>query len=630
MTRLPFVVLLAIVLATSLAAASESPLGYYRSPSLNGDTVLFTAEGDLWTVGTDGGVARRLTSHLDEEIYGAISPDGEWVAFSADYEGPTEVYVMPLAGGLPSRITWHGDGANVVGWTPRGEVVYSAYYRVHRRQIYLEVVDPRTGATRPLPLMGAAEAAFDDAGTIFFTRYAFQGSHTRRYQGGTAQSLWRFDGADEAVPLTADHPGTDRHPMWWNDRLYFLSDRDASLDLWSMKSDGTDLQQHTHHHEWDVFEPSLHDGRIVYRLGADLRLLDLASGDDRIIPIRLSTDFDQRRVTWVDKPFDFLTSAYLSPDGDQVVLTARGEVFVAPVGQGRLVAAARNSGVRYRQARFAAGDDEAERDETIIALSDESGEVELWSLDPRGLEASAQLTDNGSILRFTTLPSPDGAKIAFSDKDNELWVFDRASGATTKIATSRYFGFRGFTWSPDSRWLAFSIPAENLFSRIGLYDSDAETGEGDEAIEILWATSDRFDSFDPVFSPDGKWLYFLSTRNLTNTVGSPWGPYAPQPHLDQTTEIFQLALVDGTRSPFAPPTELDDANKEDDAKQDNGKDKKKDKGKSDDAEAKDGATDDDDAITTRIEVEGLFDRLERVPTPAGNYAALAMTASHLY
>src|SRR5262249_23639888 len=243
-----------------------------------------------------------------------------------------------------------------VGWTPGGKILFATdrYATLPARQLVtLDLT--RTATVRTVvPLAQAADGCYDDAGkALFFTRLPFQGSHTKRYQGGTAQNLWKFrDGADEAVPLTSDYPGTSKNPRYWNGRVYFASDRDGTMNLWSMNANGHDLKQHTHHNGWDIATPCLSDGKIVYQLGADLRLYDIAADNDRHLPITLSSDFDQDREHWVKKPLEYLTSAHLSPDGDRVVLTARGRVFVAPHRQGRLVEATRKAGVRYRDARF--------------------------------------------------------------------------------------------------------------------------------------------------------------------------------------------------------------------------------------------------------------------------------------
>src|SRR3954465_9354390 len=242
-------VLAAIALAHPRAAADVPSLGYYRYPAIHGDTIVFTAEGDLWRVSVNGGVPQRLTTHPAEESHAAISPDGKTIAFSAEYEGPTEVYTMPINGGVPVRRTFEGNVAIVVGWSPDGKVLYGTQRHSTLPNVQLVTFDLTTGEHNILPLAQASEGAYsDDHKEFFFTRLPFQGSSTKRYKGGTAQNLWKFaDGAEEAVALVADYPGTSRNPMWWRDRVYFLSDQDGIMNIWSMKPDGSDRKQHTRH-----------------------------------------------------------------------------------------------------------------------------------------------------------------------------------------------------------------------------------------------------------------------------------------------------------------------------------------------------------------------------------------------
>ncbi len=307
-----------VVLVARLDAADavNTRPGYYRDPAIHGDTIIFTAEGDLWTVSVKGGAARRLTSNPGRESGAAISPDGQTVAFSAEYEGPMDVYTMPVEGGLPQRRTWDG-GAAVAGWTPDGRVLV-------RTSRYSTLPDPQlvaidsSGRREVVPLAQAAEASYTpDGHTLFFTRYDRQGSQTKRYQGGTAENIWRYDAGSEAVPLTADWPGTSHDPMFWDGRVYFLSDRDGVMNVYSMDRNGHGLKQHTHHHGFDVQWASLSNGRIVYQCGADLWLLDLKTGHDAIINITLVSDFDQLRDHWVKKPLEYLTGVHIAPDGER-------------------------------------------------------------------------------------------------------------------------------------------------------------------------------------------------------------------------------------------------------------------------------------------------------------------------
>lgn len=626
------VILAAFTLPANLAAAAPGPQGYYRMPALRGDTVVFVSEGDLWKVPLAGGAARRLTSHSGDESSPAISPDGGTVAFTAQYEGPTEVYTMPLTGGLPSRLT-HEGGA-VVGWTPDGRVIFTTTVYSTLPNPQLMTVDPATGAAGMIPLAQASDGVYDESGrTLFFTRLAFQGSQTKRYKGGTAQNLWRFaEGDSEARPLTGDYAGTSRRAMWWQGRVYFASDRDGCMNLWSMTPDGGDLRQHTRHSGMDVLGPSMDAGKIVYQLGADLRVLDVASGKDEGIEITLDSDFDQTRERWVRKPLEYMTSARVSPDGDRVALTARGRVFVAPHRQGRLVEADRQEGVRYRDARFMPDG------KTLLAMSDESGEVEFWTLPANGVGEAQQITRDGDVLRWEGVPSPDGRWVAHHDKNQRLWLLNMETKENRKIDESPVENVGDIRWSPDSGWIAYAIPGENLYRRVKLY----RVADGTTA----FATTDRYDSYSPAWSPDGKWLYFLSDRNLVSVVQSVWGPLQPEPFFDKTTKVYQLALTAGERSPFAPKDELHPADKDKSKDKDKGKDKdKKEPGKSDDDKAEGGASDKadeekkgadggegkkDKKVEVVIDLDGLEARLIEAPVPPGNYGGLAVNDKALF
>ena len=618
--KLRLLCLLSLFLPGALQA--EETLGYYRFPALHGDTVVFTAEGDLWRVGRQGGTATRLTTHPAEETYPAISPDGRTIAFSAAYEGPNEVYTMPIDGGLPVRRTFEGSDARVVGWTPGGEILYSTRHWSGLPANQLLRLDPATGKSVLLPLAQAADGDFTpDGKTLFFTRFAFQGSHTKRYRGGTAQSLWRYrEGDAEAIPLTADFQGTSREPMAWQGRVYFVSDRDGTLNLWSMDEDGHDLKQLTSHLGWDVTSPSLSDGRIVYQLGADLRIYDIAAARDAPLPIRLISDFDQMREAWVQSPMDYLTAFDLSPSGDRIVLTARGQVFVAPVKKGRFVEVTRKPGVRYREARFLPDG------KNVLALSDESGEVELWKLPANGVGSPEQLTSDGKVLRWDTLPSPDGKWIAHRDKDRQLWLLNVKTRQNSRIAVSAYSDFQDLEWSPDGRWLAWAVAGANTFQRIFLYDTSTS--------HTVAVTSDRFNSWSPTWSSDGKWLWFLSDRELRTLVPGPWGARQPDPFLTATTKIFGAALKKGLRSPFQPPDELHPDSGKDDDKDDKaeaeGKDDKKEEAKKGKEAEGDEPSKTSPLPKVVIDLDGLAERLVEVPVEAGNYDSLSANEDRLY
>ncbi len=594
-----------------MPAAPAGPLGYYRYPALRGETIVFVAEGDLWTVGVQGGAARRLTTHLEVEDHPAISPDGSLLAFTASYEGPYEVYTMPLEGGLPTRRTYHGEWASVAGWTPDGRVLYATQHFSTLPNTQLATVDPATGAIELVPLAQASEGVYEPTGrTLYFTRFARQWSYAKGYQGGTAQNLWRYtQGEAEAVPLTADYHGTSRHPMWWNGRIYFASDRDGTMNLWSMTPEGGDLRQHTRHDGWDVQSPSQSGGRIVYQLGADLHLVDIAADRDWIVPITLPSDLDQARERWIEEPAEHLSAAHISSDGTRLVLTAYGQVFVAPVKQGRLVEVTRTSGVRYRSGCFAADG------QSLLVLSDESGEVEWWRLSPTGTWPAEQLSTDGSVVRFDGVPSPDGRWIAYTDHNQRLWVFDARARRSTLVAESPEWIIGDPAWSPDSRWLAYGLAAANMLQQIQIYDLTEGRSRP--------VTSDRYRCWNPRWSADGHWLYLLSDRTFASRVSGPWGSRQPEPFFDEQTRIYLLALEPGLRSPFAPADELHAETPRDD-----------DTSRPAPADAGGGRAEIPGAAAppprVRIDFTGILERLEIVPVPAGNYEDLSVNSERLF
>ena len=597
---------------THTAGQAQEGLGLYRFPALHENTVVFAAEGDLWRVPATGGVAQRLTTHPRDERYPRISPDGSTLAFSAQYEGPTELYTMPLGGGLPVRRTYEGEASNATTWTPDGRLVYTTTHYATLPQNQLVALDLEENRLDRIPLYTATEGAYDETGlTLYFVRPAFHNNVTKRYTGGTARDVWKFvEGADEAVELTGDYDGESHSPMVWQGRVYFVTDRDGTMNLWSMDEYGNDVRQHSFHSGWDVKNPELDQGRIIYQLGADLWLYDIAADQARLVPITLASDFDQLREKWVDDPSSYVNSIHLHPKGESVVITARGRVFVAPVDRGRLVQASVKDGVRYRDVTFMPDG------ERLLGLSDESGELEWVTLPANGIGEEASLTDDGTILRFQGHPSPDGRWAAYTDNNRDLWILNVGTGEQTLVSQDQE-GVGGMSWSPDSGWIAYEKTAVNTFTQIKLY----RPGEGTRA-EV---TSDRVNSFAPVWDPAGDFLYFLSDRNLSSLVGSPWGPRAPGPFFDRANEIFHVSLRPGLRSPFAPGDEL---TPEEDSEEGGGRDS----GRSGEGGASQAGSESRGNTPDPVEIDlsGLMGRVKQVPTRSGNYRGLAVNDGVLF
>ena len=604
--------------------------GYYRDPALHGDTLIFTSEGDLWTVTVHGGTAHRLTSAPGQERAARISPDGKTVAFFANYEGPGEVYTMPVEGGVPQRQSWDG-GAEPAGWSPDGRLLIETRRYTTLPDASLVLIGSH-GDREMVPLATGSEGCYSaDGKTLFFTRFENQGSHTKRYKGGFIQHIWRYDGQGEAAPLTGDYAGISHAPMFWNGRVYFLSDRDGVMNVWSMDSEGHGLKQESHQKFFDAESATLWDGRVVYASGADLWSLDLKSGQEAVIPITLVSDFDQLRQHWVTKPLTYLTDAHLSPDGSRVVFTARGEIFTLPAKTGRVIrVAGSDSGVRYRAARFMPDG------KSIVALSTKTGETEFWKFPANGEGAPEQWTNDGKVLRWEGVPSPDGRWLAHHDKDQQLWIYDTKTKENKRIAQSMNGRFSDLSWSPDSQWLAYVVSADNDFDQIHVMNVDSGK------IETL--TSDRYDSNNPVWSSDGKWMYFLSDRALNTTVGSPWGPRQPDPHFNHEEKIYEVALVPGLRSPFLQADELHpDAPEKEEKKEEpkkqpepaDGSGEAQARAANSSAAAKDSGKEDGKGTEekrvpeVKIDFTDIAERLTEVPVPPGNYESLQATAKRL-
>jgi len=582
--------LLLLPLAGIISVASaQTQLGYFMHPDVNADQIVFVSEGDIWKVPTSGGQAIRLTSHPGDESDPKISPDGKWVAYAASYEGPTEVYVMPISGGLPKRLTYEPAASIPTDWKSATEIAYVTNQYATLPKLMTLTVNVETGAKSLIPLEMAAEGSFsEDGNTYFFVRPTFHNNVTKRYEGGTARQIWKFtSGASEAIKLTKDYKGEDHHPVAHQGKVYFLSSRDGIMNVWVMDENGAGLSQITKEPSFDVREFSISGDQLVYRVGADLKIMPLGENSAKTLAISLVSDFDQLREKWVDKPMENLTGMAVSNDGERVVLTTRGRVFSVPVKDGRTVRLSRKDGVRYRDAIFSPDG------KSILTFSDESSEFEIHEYNSLGMDQGKQVSKNGTTLKFDMLPSPDGTKIAYRDLNETIWIMDKATGSETKVTDSDESITSSMVWSPDGKWLAYAQAASNTFSQIHAFNSDSK--------KRIAMTSDRANSLSPQWSPDGNWLYFLSDRNFQSVITSPWGQRQPEPFWEKQIKIYQIALKSGVASPFFFNHELQ-------------------------KEAEKAP----EKVTVTIEEAGLMERLRQVPIPAGNYSNLIVTDKALY
>lgn len=628
---------LALLTGVALPHGGEPPAeiqgdrGYYQAPTVHGNTLVFSSESDLWSVPATGGVARRLTAHPLPEAHPHLSPDGAWIAFTARYEGSADVYRMPAAGGPVTRLTFEADDVRVEGWTPDGRVLYATQGVVGPSWSWvLRIVDPESGAVEELPLADAREGSFAPDGTLWFTRFGLEvtGDNARAYRGGAMAQLWRFrPGVDtEATRVAADHPGNLTRPMAWGGAVYLVSDADGVGNLWRLDPSTEALTQLTTHADFEVRGATLGDGRIAYQHGADLRILDLeglasraatgSEGAGRLVDIRLGSDRARTRTRWIEDPMNWLTSTDLAPAGDQVALTARGRLVIVGTGELRRIEPPLPPASR---ARLGAISPDGAWVYTVLdasaAGSDTAGglgashrpsppaEQEIWRFPATGDGPGEPLTHDAAGHRVGMTLSPDGRHLAHWDRRGILYLLDLEAGTNEAIDSARGAGYRDVVWSPDSRLLAlarFDTPVRR--PQIVLFDLATRTPHT--------VTSDRYESYSPAFSPDGRWLWFLSDRTFNPTPGSPWGDRNLGPLFDQRTRLYALSLQPGNPFPLAPRTELG-------TPQPLSEDR---------AEGRPAGSSERPSVVW----EGLAARLHEAPLPAGNYSGLIAARNRLY
>jgi tricorn protease len=592
-----------IVLLASFEAAADTRM--LRFPDLHDNRVVFSYGGDLWAAPADGGTATRLTSHSGLELFGKFSPDGESIAFTGQYSGDEQVYIMPAIGGEPSQLTWYpaagplpprwGYDHQVYGWTPDGGAVL---FRSRRdawssSTATLYTVSASGGLPEALSVPVAGAGTFSDDGRRLFYSPLFRDFRTwKRYQGGWAQDLWLFDLQAGSARALTEHPRTDRDPMWIDGQGYFVSDRDGTLNLYRVDPDSGSIEQLTFHEDWDVRWASAGSaGRIVYELNGGLRIFDTGSGLDRAIEITVPDDGVNRRARTVDVS-DQIRGAHLSPTGQRVLFEARGNLFNAPVDEGITRALTERSSAHDREADWSPAGDE------VVFVSDAGGEEAIYTVAADGSSGPEVLVDGHQARFYRPLYSPTGEHIAVSDHLGRIFIV-RADGDGGLREVGRDTGWRNrdYAWSPAGDLLAFSQTLDSDLRALFIHDVEAErTRQVSEGL---------FSEYEPSFSFDGQFLFFLGERDFAPQMsGREWN-FA----VNRSTGIFGFALNPDVDHPLAPrdaeETGLDGPSKGGEDEDDEG-----------DASA-DGRPE-----STEIEFDGLSQRVFRIPVDSSNYSSL--------
>jgi tricorn protease len=509
------VALAAGVLSTgSLSAQQETRL--LRFPHIHGDRVLFTYAGDLYTAPLTGGQSTRLTSHEGLEIFGRFSPDGRWIAFSGEYAGTRQVYVIPSAGGEPRQLTFYPDvGAMpprggydhlVLDWTPDGSKILVRANRTPfgQRVGRYYLVDPFDGGLEiPLEIPeGASGATFDPTGTqLAYNIKSREWRHWKRYQGGRQQDVWLYDLEAHSSRRVTDFTGTDNFPMWVGDAVYFVSDRGdgQKLNLWRHDTTAGQLSQVTDHQDFDVLWPSRGEGGIVYQSGGWIWHFDPATSETRRLSITVPGDRPYAMPYWTEVGDD-VESFDLSPSGSRALFGARGEIFTVPAEHGNTRNLSETPGQRERSVAWSPDG------EWIAYLSDATGAYELYVRAADGAGEARRLTSGGESWIYSPLWSPDSRWIAWSDQRNRIRAVELESGRIREVDRTDTGRLNDFSWAPDSRWLAYSKRSPNTMNSVWLYSF-----EDDRTAQV---TGDMTDDGNPAFDPQGRYLYFVSARDF--------------------------------------------------------------------------------------------------------------------
>src|SRR5579864_707457 len=598
--------------AQSVAAADQVPSGptrLLRFADISKERVVFAYAGDLWIASREGGAARRLTSHVGDGLYPKFSPDGKWIAFTGEYDGNPDVYVISAEGGEPKRLTFHPSNDIVLGWTPDGRNILFRSDRFSTnlgRATRLYLVSPQGGTAHPLPVPRGDLTSFSPDGTkIAYLETSQEFRTWKRYRGGWSLPIAIYDlkkNTYEELPKTT---GMDMFPMWHGNSIYFISDRDGIMNLYSYDLASKQTKKLTDYQEYDVKWPSLGPDAIVYENGGLLYEYNLGSGKTRNLPIAVRAEDTEARPEFKSVGAT-VGSAAISPSGARAVVESRGNVFTVPAEHGSVRTLTTEHSRIHELGPVWSPDGK-----WIAYLSDKTGEYEVYTRPQMGGDET-RITTDGKIYRYGPSWSPDSKKLLYADKANQLWYVSLDDKKPVLVDTSDYGIIGDASWSPDSLWLTYSKPHRRGANDVFLYSLANK--------KITEVSNGFYSDNSPVFDDNGKYLYFLSTRYFYPSIGQ----------LDQrynyysTDGVFAVTLKADEASPFKPES---DEEKSADEKKD---EKKKDDKKADTAKAGEQKPDEQkeekktEAVKPiQIDLEGIGNRVVPVPIGASILSNLA-------
>jgi tricorn protease len=543
-----------------LITATYADTRLLRFPTIYDDQILFTYAGDLYTVADTGGIGRKLTSAIGFEMFARYSPDGKQIAFTGQYDGNTEVFLMPSEGGQPIRLSYTatlsrddvsdrmGPNNIVMGWTPDGKNII---FRSRRNSWdpfvgQLLLISPQGGMTHQLPLPEGGFCSYSPDGTRLAYNRIFREFRTwKRYRGGMADDIWIYDFNTKQISNITNNPAQDIIPMWHGDNIYFLSDRDEQerMNLYVYNISSGETRRLTDFSDFDIKFPSLGKKAIVFEKGGYIYRFDLQNEKTQNVSITVANDmiYGRNEIKQVSKN---ITNYEISPDGMRALFGARGDIFTVPASQGQTRNLTRTSAVHERNSKWSPDG------QWIAFVSDASGEDEITILKPGGGHEPIQITTGGVTYKYQPYWSADSKKLLWSDRLQRLRYVDIDSRKITEVAKSEVWEIRDYCWSPDSRWVAYAKPDLSGMDAIYIYSLDDQ--------QTYPVTTNWYDSYNPAFSSDGKYLYFTSERDFNPIFSeTEWN----NAYIDMQ-RIYLVTLAKDVKSPFEPKSDEVELKKE--------------------------------------------------------------------
>jgi tricorn protease len=598
-----FIILTAILISasfqTNFAQVNARMLQY---PDVSSTHISFTYGGDVWIVAKEGGTAYKLTSAKGTELLARFSPDGKQIAFSGNYNGNVDVYVMPSLGGLPIRITHHGMNDRLVDWYPDGNFLLFASSRESGKQRFSQFykVSKDGGMPEKLPIPYAEFGVLSpDGKKIAYTPRTRAFRTWKRYQGGMAADIYLFDLEKNTAENITNNIANDEFPMWTGNKIYFLSDRGDNKrnNIWSYDISSKQSKQITDFDEFDIHFPSIGSNEIVFEAGGLLYLLDLSTEKYHEVNISVVTD-ESTLMARNENVEKMIQNFSLSYNGNRTLFEARGEIFSVPTENGPVINLTQSSGVAERYPAYSPNGKYA------AYFSDRSGEYELTVRDMEKPSGEKKLTSLGEGFRYQIFWSPNSKAIAFIDQTMTIYVYDMDKDKTTKVDQNKWMyegDLENFSasWSSDSRYLAYGKELDSRTTAIGIFDTkDGQTRQ---------VTSGYYNDVKPVFDPSGKYLFFLTNRSFKPVYGDFDNTWI----YPNSTKIAVVTLTKDFMSPLAPKNDSSIVKKDEEKKSDEKKDDKKDV-KKDVPKVKE----------VKIDFDGFEQRVVILPPAAGNIANL--------